>query len=364
MIQRITILALCAAISFTSCKERTKEVQPQIKQLTEAVYASGTLVPENEYKVVASTDGFLQRALVKEGDTVRKGQLLFALNNDNQQTQVNAASELVNKTVPVAASNAPAVKEIENRVASAKTRLQNDELQYKRYKNLYEQNAVSASNYEKFRLQYETSQHDVQSLEEQLQQQRLSSALQLQQASNQLSIARTSKSNGLLKSYTDGIVYDVYKQTGDLIAPNQSIALIGSGRMIAKLLVDEDDLGKIKQGQEVLITMDAYPEKIFHARIEKIYPLLNKVEQSFRVDAVFEDEMPVKLYGLNIEANIVLDKKQALVIPKKALLKGDSVLVKQGTATAKVKVTTGAADDEYVQVTAGLTHSSILIIQP
>lgn len=364
MPKRIFYFLLLMLVTVAACKQKTKEVQPAMKQLTEAVYASGTLVPENEYKVVSSAEGFLQRALVKEGDTVKKGQLLFALSNDNQQTQVAAASELVSKTIPVAALNAPVMKDLENRIASAKIRLQNDQLQYNRYKNLYDQNAVSASNYEKYKLQFETTQHDVQGLEEQLQQQRLAAALQLQQANNQLQIARTSKANGVLKSYADGVVYDVYKQTGDLIGLNQPIALIGSGRMIAKLLIDEDDLGKVKQGQEVLITMDAYPDKIFHARVNKIYPLLNKVEQSFRVDAIFEEDMPLKLYGLNVEANIVLNNKsKTMVIPGKALLKGDSVLIKEGNATAKVKIKKGIADNDYVQVLGGLPDSSILIVQ-
>jgi HlyD family secretion protein len=364
MPNRILCVLLLLVITGFACKSKTKELQPEMKQLTEAVYASGTLVPENEYKVVSSSEGFLKQALVKEGDTVKKGQLLFALSNDNQQTQVAAASELVSKTIPVAAPNAPAIKDLENRIASAKIRLQNDQLQYNRYKNLFDQNAISASSYEKYKVQFETTQHDVQGLEEQLQQQRLSAALQLQQANNQLLIAKTSKANGVLKSYADGVVYDVYKQTGDLISLNQPIALIGSGRMIAKLLIDEDDLGKVKQGQPVLITMDAYPDRIFHAHVEKIYPLLNKVEQSFRVDAIFEDEMPLKLYGLNVEANIVLaNKSKAMVIPKNALLAGDSVLVKKGNTAAKVKIKKGISDKDFVQVLGGLPDSSILIIQ-
>ncbi len=335
-----------------------------MRQLTDAVYASGTLVPENEYKVVASTDGFLQKALVKEGDTIKKGQLLFALSNDNQQTQVSTAAELVSKTAPVAAPNAPVIKDLETRLANAQTRLANDELQYHRYKNLYDQQAISASNYEKYELQYQASQNDVKSLQEQLKQQRLQSDLQLQQASNQLQVARTGKQNGLLKSYVDGVVYDVYKQTGDLVSINQPVALVGSGKMIAKLLVDEDDLAKVTTGQEVLVTMDAWPNRIFHARIRKIYPLLNKQEQSFRVDAVFEDELPQQLYGLNIEANIVLhEKEKVMVIPKKALLPGDSVLVKEEGKTAKVKIRKGAADDEYVEVVSGLNKSSVIIIQ-
>lgn len=365
MLQRIVLPGLLATALLFSCKHKSKEVKPAAKLLTEAVYASGTLVPENEYKVVAATDGFLEKAMVKEGDTVKKGQLLFALNNDNQQAQVAAAAGVVNKTRPVTDLNGPAVKDIENRLAAARIRLQNDQVQFNRYKSLYDQNAISASNYDKYRLQYETTQHDVQGLEEQLRQQQLNSSLQLQQASNQLAIARVAKANGLVKSYSDGIVFDIYKQTGDLIAPNQPIALIGSGKMIAKLLVDQDDLQKIYTGQQIMITMDAFPEKIFHASVQRIYPMINKAEQSFRVDAAFEETIPFSMYGLNIEANIVLSTKAAaMVIPKSALLKGDSVMLKDGDRITRVKIRKGAEDNEYVQVLGGLKDSSTLIVQP
>jgi multidrug resistance efflux pump len=348
-----------------SCKHKAKQVQPAAKLLTEAVYASGTLVPENEYKVVAATDGFLQNVLVKEGDTVKTGQLLFTLNNDNQQAQVNAAAGVVNKTRPVTAANSPAVKDIENRLAAARIRLQNDQAQYNRYKNLFDQNAISASNYDKYRLQYETTQHDVQGLEEQLNQQKLSSALQLQQASNQLAIAQTARANGVLKSYANGVVFDVYKQTGDLIAPNQPIALIGSGKMIAKLLVDQDDLQKIYNGQKILITMDAFPGRLFHASVQRIYPMLNKAEQSFRVDAVFEEALPFSMYGLNIEANLVINEKvKAMIIPRKAVIHGDSVQVREDGHLAMVKIRKGAEDNDYVQVLEGINASAQIIIQP
>ena len=356
------VLVFSALLIMHSCKEK-QVVQPEIRQLTEAVYASGTLIPENEYKVVAATDGFLERAMVKEGDSVRKGQVLFKLTNNDQQAQVNAAAQLLQKTLPVTGNNSPAVMEIENRLAAARIRLENDRQQYERYKNLYDQNAISASNYEKYMLQYQTTSKEVGSLQQQLQQQRLSSALQLQQANNQLQIASTSRGHGMIKSFSDGVVFEVLKQTGDMIYPNQPIALVGGGKMIAKLLVDEDDFEKVQEGQKVLITMDAYPGKTFTATLYKIYPLLNKVEQSFRVDALFDDELPAKVYGLNIEANIVIkEKAEALVIPKHAIRKGDSVLVKEGDRVVAVRITRGAEDDEWVQVTNGLNSVSQSII--
>jgi HlyD family secretion protein len=357
------IVLLCAGIF--SCRTRQQEVKPELRQLTEAIYASGTLVPEQEYRVMAASDGFLQQSLVREGDTVKKGQLLFTLSNDNQQAQVKAATKVVARTMPVTAENSPAVLELKNRLQSANIRLQNDSVQYARYKNLFDQNAISASNYEKFRLQYETTQKDVLGLKQQLEQQRLSSALQLQQAHNELNMARTGKGNGQVKSFVDGVVFDVYHQPGDMVNPTMPIALVGSGRMIARLSVDEDALSRVHNGQEVLVTMDAYPNKIFHAQIIKIYPLLNRVEQSFRVDAVFQDELPIKLYGLNVEANIVLsEKEKAMVIPRAALLQGDSVKIRDNGKIAMVKIIKGVQDADWVQVKGGpITATTTIIVQ-
>ena len=113
----------------------------------------------------------------------------------------------------------------------------------------------------------------------------------------------------------------------------------------------------------MLITMDAYPGKTFSATLHRIYPLLNKVEQSFRVDAIFNDELPANVYGLNIEANIVVrEKVQALVIPKQAVMKGDSVLLKNGSGVIAVKIRKGVEDKDWVQVIEGIQSVSQSII--
>ena len=341
------ILSGLIVLGFFACKQKQTEVKPQMKQLTTAVYASGILVPEEEYKVVAATEGFLERSMYKEGDTVKKGVIMFSLSNVNQQTQVQTAEAIVEKTIPAASENSPLIRELNNRIALARIKLKNDSIQYVRYKTLYDQNAISASSYDRYKLQYETSQRDVAAAEQQLYNQKLSSAIQLQQANNQLQVAKATKSNGTVKSFADGIIFDIYKQIGDMIYANQPIALVGSGPMIAKLSV----------------TMDAYPDKVFKATIRKIYPLLNKVEQSFRVDAVFAEEIPIKLYGLNIEANIVVKQKEdALVVPRKALLKGDSVMIKEDGKLTKIKVTVGAQDSDWVQIKTGLNINSTLIV--
>ena len=140
---------LLPAIAAASCGSKQKEVKPEMKQLTSAVYASGSLVPEEEYKVIPTVDGYLSQALVKEGDTVKKGQLLFVVSNDVRTAQTLGAEAVVQRTIPSVANNAPVFRELQGRLEVARIKLQQDSLQYTRYKNLYEQNAISQSSYEK-----------------------------------------------------------------------------------------------------------------------------------------------------------------------------------------------------------------------
>lgn len=362
MKQQLSWLLLAAAL--VGCGKKEKEAKPEMKMLTSAVYASGTLLPEQEYKVVSQVDGYLTDALVKEGDTVHKGQLLFTLSSEVRNAQEQGTEALVQKTLPTVTDNSPMLSDLKGRIEVARIKQQQDSLNYVRYKNLFDQNAISKSNYERVYLQYQSSQKEYNSLREQYRQQKLAGDIQLQQAKNQWAIAAAQSDVGKLKSFVNGVIYDVYKKTGDLVSPNQPVALIGAGRMYAKMLIDESDLDKIYTGQKVLITMDAFPDKVFKAHISKVYPLLNKIEQSFRADAELDEPVPVSMYGLNLEANIVVaEKKNVLAIPRAALLKGDSVMVKENGGKKKIKIQKGAEDDNWVEVRSGVTESSILILQ-
>jgi len=359
------ILGFLAVSALVGCSTKREEILPQTKKLTAAVYASGSLLPEQEYRVVSAVEGYLSQSLVKEGDSVQKGKLLFVLTSEVRQAQEQGADAVLRKTLPVVADNAPALRELRSQIALAREKLAQDSLQYVRYKRLHEANAIATATLERYDLQYQTARRDLQNLRSRLSLQEMNSELQLQQAKNQLTLSQAQSDVGKLRSFVSGRIYDIYKKEGDLVAPNQSIALIGAGKMIAKLLVDEDDLGKIYQGQPALITMDAYPDKIFKAHIQKIYPLLNKVEQSFRVDASFDEAIPAALYGLNLEANIIVEgEKDVLVLPKRAVLKGDSVLIKENGKERKVKIEKGIEDDEYVEVRQGIRKDQVVIIEP
>ena len=362
--KRLCYLLAISLLLWGCGKDKIKETQPEIATLTEAVYASGTLVPESEYRVMSVSDGIITAVRIKAGDQVQAGALLFSLSNANLNANVAAAQQVLDKTRPLTTDAAPQLRELRNRLQSAQAKMRFDSLQHQRFSSLMASEAISQREYEQAQLQYESSQREVSALQQQVRQVNLNSALQAQQAENQLRIANTSQQNTQLKSFGEGLVYEVFKYPGDMVYPNQPLAIIGSKNLIAKLMIDETDLGKIKLGQVVLLTMDAFPDQIFHAEITRIYPMLNRVEQSIRVDAVLSDPLPQTMYGLNVEANIVIrEETNALVIPKSLLLPGDSVLVITDKTEHKVKIQRGVEDAQRVQVLSGLDKTSRLILK-
>jgi multidrug efflux pump subunit AcrA (membrane-fusion protein) len=140
------------------------------------------------------------------------------------------------------------------------------------------------------------------------------------------------------------------------------LAVLGaSGATLLKLKVDEADIRKIKVGQQVLVRLDILPDSIFEARVSRVYPRLNRKEQAFTVDAVFNQEPGLNLSGLNAEANIIIQKRAAVLTIPKTLLQNDSVwLLKEGKEVAQ-RVRTGISDDEWIEIVAGLNENDVLI---
>jgi multidrug efflux pump subunit AcrA (membrane-fusion protein) len=353
---------LCCLYALQGCTDKQQPVKPEYKLLTEAVYASGNLLPKNEYKVFAQADGVLLRKTVEEGDTVSVGQTLFELESDKQNIRSRNALEQYRIARNNTLQNSPVLQELEASMASAKARWQNDSVNYVRYKNLLENKAASRIDYDRASLAYQTSKNDYISLKNRYEKTRTQLQLELQNAETQYKLNVEQNADYAVKSRINGIVYEVYKEPGEVVKPNEPIALLGNpSEVYLKLTVDELDINRIKKGQKVLVKIDTYKNKIFKAIITKIYPMLNGRDQSFRVDAEFIEEVPRLYAGLTVEANIIIQQKEkALTIPKSYLIGADSVRIDQNGDSKMVKITKGIENFEYVEVTAGLDTSSVL----
>jgi multidrug efflux pump subunit AcrA (membrane-fusion protein) len=151
----------------------------------------------------------------------------------------------------------------------------------------------------------------------------------------------------------------VLVKEGMLVTPQIPLAIIGNtNSYYLELEIDENDLLKIENGQQVMVSMDSYKGQVFEALITQINPLMNERNRTFTVEAQFKNA-PKKMYpNLTVEANIIIaTKKNTLTIPKNYLLKGDSVWINE---TTKRKIKLGISDYENVEVLSGLRKNELI----
>ncbi len=359
----LSLLFLTAFLS-VACKRSPDGTSPAYRELTEAVYASGNVYPRNEYTVTADANGVLQQRLVNEGDSIRKNQLLFVLESATEDARQQAAANAYRQSRANLGANSPVLAELEAQVRNARTRVANDSINYNRFRELYGQNATSRAELERAELNYTLSRNNLRAQLNTFQRSRDQIRLDVANNRSQLVSTEVAGKNTRIRSFVDGKVYEIFKEPGEVVRPGEQLALLGSGnRLFAQLAVDESDFGRIRVGQEVVLKADVYPDKVFSARVSKVYPKLNRTDQSFRVDAEFVGERPASYYGLTVEANIIIShNKHVLTIPKSYVIGNDSIWVEQDGKKQKVKFQKGAENFDLVEVKGGLSATSKLVI--
>jgi len=356
----ILLILSVAVFIFFGCNRQDDYAHPQTKPLVEAVYASGFVVSENEYQVFAQVDGYVLEKLVNDGDAVTKNDPLYILEADQQNARYQMAKDSYELALRNAREDSPVLSELHASVMSAKSKMQFDSVNFIRYTNLYQQQATSRGEYDRHKLIYENSRNDYSlaysryaKIYDQLK-------VELKNAESQYAIARNESTRYTLRTQVDGTVFKTYKEKGELIRRTELAAIVGStDAFYLRLNVDELDIHRIKEGQPVVVKIDAYPDKIFNATVSRIYPLVDSRQQSLRVDAILADSLPGGFSGLALEANIIIRQKEnALVIPKLALLQGDSVTIFNGSKDQKIKIKTGITTYDEVEVLEGLEATS------
>jgi multidrug efflux pump subunit AcrA (membrane-fusion protein) len=247
-------------------------------------------------------------------------------------------------------------------IDAARTKMQFDSLNYVRYKNLWDQKATTQSDFDRMKLLYDNSRNDYILQQKRLARMKDQLYIEKQNAESALRIARDESGRYIVRSEVIGKVFSTMKVKGVLVRRNEAVAVIGKvGQFYLQLNVDELDIQRVAVGQDVFTKIDAYPDQIFHAKVSKIYPMINKQQQSIRVDADLTDELPGGFSGLALEANIVIRQKEnALVIPKTALLPGDSINVRTPDGVKTIKIEKGIETLDEIEVLRGLDSTDIV----
>ncbi len=354
------IRIMASLLVLSSCGNKLNETQASRKDISDLVFAPGTLESDDRYELTAQTDGYLVKMNFSEGTLVKNGELLAIIDNDQNIINAQSANSLHVIAHENTLSSAPALLQIKANLQSAVAKLKLDQQQAERFKRLYENNSVSKTEYENARLTLISSQATLSALQEQYQNQKMT-ALENEVTQRYASdVNEVISQQNQLKALHAGKIFLKKKQLGDYVRKGDVIATIGNpGLIYARLNVDENNMSKLKIGQEIVVRLNTNKNKIYKAVLRQILPAFDEASRSFLVKAYFKEKPDLDIIGTQLEANIITGtKKNAIVIPALFLGYGNKVTLKGGKKPVSVR--TGIVSTDWVEILSGLKENETI----
>ena len=354
---RYCYVLLGLGLLLPACRKKVETTRPLRERISESVYASGIIKSKNQYQVFAAVSGLVQQILVREGDLVRQGDPLLIIQNTTAQLSADNAQ----LAADFAAGNlrGERLEELAGAIETAQTKLLNDSLLLQRQRGLWAQQIGSQVELEQRELAFTSARNNYRAAVLRYQELQKQLAFAAAQSRKLLSISRSLAQDFVVRSQTDGRVYSIAREKGEIVGPQSPLAIIGDAAVfVAELQVDENDIARIRQGQRVLLSLDSYKGQVFEAVLRRIDPIMNERSRTFTVEAEFVQAPPMLYPNLSAEANILIQvKDNALTIPRAYLLH-DSLVVLSDNSTRKVR--TGLKDYRKAEILEGLDTNTVL----
>ena len=320
-----------------------KEVDLGRVEATIANTRAGTVEACLRTRLATTLGGRIEVLAVKEGDHVKKGQLLIKLWNDDQQAQTSLAESQVDSA--------------RKHVAEICTLAANAESEARRQSELRGRGFVSIAKEEAARADAE-ARHAA------------CDAVKADVVQSQMRVKATRVEQGRTVLYAPfaGTVAKIVGEVGEYSTPSPpgiamppAIDLIDESCLYVKAPMDEVDAPKISAGQLVRISLDALPKQSFPGRIKRVAPYVSAVEkQSRTVDVEADFDHPEAagrlLVGYSADVEVILAVRDKVVrVPTSALREGGRVLLPDADSRlVERKIKTGLSNWEYTEVVEGL----------
>lgn len=318
--------------------------------------ATGNIVPKDEVLIKSNISGVIEDVYIEAGEYVKAGDLIALI-----------------RVIPNVSSMASAKNTIstnETALQTAKINLQTQQTNYDRQKALFEKGVISANEFESVNNAYLQSKQSVEQAE-----------INLSSSKQNYDIVKTGTTSGLgniaqtqVKATVSGMVLDVPVKAGNqVIEANNfnegtSIASLADvKKMIFEGKVDESEVGKIKEGLPLEITVGAIEDKKFDAILDYIAPkgVAENGAIQFEIKGTLQstDSTFIRA-GLSANASIILDRAEDVLAVKEALVQFDSqtqqpyVEVMVGDQKFERRdVQLGISDGIFVEVRNGIDKS-------
>jgi RND family efflux transporter MFP subunit len=327
---------------------------------------SGTLVADEVSEVAASAPGIVTEVMVDVGTRVKKGDVLVRIDRRDAAMRVaQATASTAQATARLGMRPGDSFKpERTPEVQVAREALELAETEAKRAKALVEGGSGAQSTLDQARARAEQARGQYEAA---MNGARTSwAALQAARAAQDLTEKASTDTD--VRAPFDGVVNEKRISTGEYAMPGKVIAvLMRDNPLRLRIDVPEGDTSRIKQDGEVLLTVSAWPGRVFHAAIKRIGAAVKAQSRTLTVEAeVLNDDMALKP-GFFVRASVLLggEPRETLLVPPAAIGNSGSaarVFVLQGGHAVEKIVSVGRTWQGLVEVRGALQPSDTVAI--
>ncbi|MEL6676661.1 MAG: efflux RND transporter periplasmic adaptor subunit [Bacteroidota bacterium] len=311
---------------------------PYYTDIIQKSVATGAVIPRKEIEIKPQVSGLISQLYVEPGDMVKKG---------DQLARVQIVPDMVS------------LNNAENRVRRAKISLNNAKQNFERNEPLFKEGVIAASTFQEFQISLANAEEELSAANDNLE--------LIRKGSTQRS-GRIANTN--VRSTLSGMILDVPIEEGNSVIEantfndGTTIAIVANmDEMIFEGKVDEAEVGKLKEGMKLLLTIAAIDGETFDATLEHIAP--KGVEENgaiqFEIRAALslrEDQFIRAGYSAN--ADIVLQRRDSAFAISEALLqfdKAEEAFIEIETSPGvfkKQSLKTGLSDGINIEVLSDL----------
>jgi len=319
-------------------------------EATVANTRAGSVTACRRAKLAPPAGGRIEKLTVREGERVKRGQLLIQLWNDDL-----AARERVSREQLSAARS---------RVSEACLTADNAAREAARTRQLRDKGFVSEDRVDRAESEAKARQAGCEI-----------ARAQATEASARITASRADTARTLLHAPFDGIVAEVNGEVGEYLTPSPpgiptlpAIDLIDDSCLYVSAPIDEVDAARLKVGMPARITLDAYRGIHFPGKLRRIAPYVLAVEKQARtVEVEIDFDAPAEsrhlLVGYSADVEVVVSAQDQVVrIPTPALMPGNRVLVLASEGLLREqRVEPGLSNWEFTEIRKGLERGAKVV---
>lgn len=333
----------------------------------DAVYATGTVEAADRASIKTKVTGSVVELLVREGDVVKKGDLLARIDNpavtfalQRGRVQLNAAAKHAGEKSPTVVAQVQHAAAIESEIAQAK-------IDIERSKRLSESGSVAGSETEKLTSHLRALEAQLRANEAEQAALRIDLDSTAGQAEENVKALAAQVADTEVRAPLDGVVLRRMVEPGEVVGVNQALFDVGDvAHLILKIAIDEADVARVSVAppSPALVTLYAFKDRVFHGTITRIFPDADRASKSFLAWVALSDAPPNLRSGMSAEVNLVVARKDdVLIAPMESLVGGRFVWVSEGGVARRREVVVGIHDLLRTEIVSGLHEGELVVVE-